>query len=186
MELFDVLALAGAAVLAVARPRAIFRRLSRRRPRRSRAAPARPIARPAGTISGKAFVTDGDGVRVKGREIRIAGLDAPEWDQKAKHRDGYWFNHGRRVKGELIREIGGRHVEVAVEGTDRYGRLLGTVTCGGRDIGEWLVREGHAIAAYSDRYRQVEREARAARRGMWSHAHNFDPRDHRHRKPREG
>ncbi len=119
---------------------------------------------------------------MNGHTIRIAGLDAPEWDQKAKHRDGYWFSHGKRVKSALIREIGGRHVRVSIEGTDRYGRLLGTVTCQGRDVGEWLVREGHAIAAYSDRYRHVEREARQAGRGMWGHAHNFDPRHHRHRK----
>ena len=116
-----------------------------------------------------------------GQEVRLAGLDAPEWDQKAKLSNGRWFNHGKHVKSALIQEIGGKHVRVSVEGTDKYGRLLGTVTCNGRDIGEWLVREGHAIAAYDDRYKQVEREARAAKRGMWAHAHNFDPRAHRHR-----
>ena len=137
--------------------------------------------RPGNTISGKAFVADGDGLRVRGQTIRIAGVDAPEWDQKAKHRDGYWFNHGKRVKSALIREIGGKQISVAVEGVDRYGRLLGSVTCQGRDIGEWLVAQGHAIAAYSDRYKQVEREARRARRGMWDHAHNVDPRAHRRR-----
>ena len=116
----------------------------------------------------------------------LAGLVAPEWDQKAKHRDGYWFSHGKRVKSELIQEIGGKHVRVSVEGTDKFGRLLGSVTCKGRDIGEWLVREGHAIAAYNDRYVHIEREAREAKRGMWAHAHNFDPRAHRHRERRKG
>ena len=130
---------------------------------------------------GKAWVTDGDGIRVARQEVRIAGLDAPEWDQKAKHQDGYWFSHGKRVKSALIQEIGGKYVCVSVEGTDKFGRLLGSVTYEGRDIGEWLVREGHAIAAYSDRYIHVEREAREAERGMWAHAHNFDPRAHRHR-----
>ena len=141
---------------------------------------------PRGTLSGRAYVTDGDGLRVKGHTIRIAGLDAPEHDQAAKHRDGYWFPHGKRVKSELIREIGGKHVSVSVEGVDKFGRLLGSVTCKGRDIGEWLVCEGHAIAAYSDRYKRIEQEARREKRGMWDHAHNFDPRDHRHRKRRKG
>ena len=122
------------------------------------------------TLTGKAYVTDGDGIRVDRQEVRLVGLDAPEWDQKAKHRDGYWFKHGKRVKSALIQEIGGRHVRVSVEGVDKFGRLLGTVTYKGRDIGEWLVREGHAIAAYSDRYMHVEREAREEERGMWSHA----------------
>lgn len=50
-------------------------------------------ARSPRTISGRARVTDGDGILVSGEEIRFVGLDAPEWDQVAKHRDGYWFNH---------------------------------------------------------------------------------------------
>ena len=148
--------------------------------------PARRVESPTHTITGKAYVTDGDGIRIARQEVRLAGLDAPEWDQKAKHRDGYWFSHGKRVKSALIQEIGGKHVRVSVESTDKFGRLLGTVTYNGRDIGEWLVREGHAIAAYSDRYVYVEREAREAKRGMWAHAHNFDPRAHRHRKPAKG
>ena len=145
----------------------------------ARTRPARRVGSPAQEITGKAWVTDGDGIRVAGYEVRFAGLDAPEWDQKAKHRDGHWFNHGKRVKNALVQKIGGKHVRIAVEGEDKFGRLVGTVTCNGEDIGEWLVREGHAIAAYDDRYKHVEREARKARRGMWAHAHNFDPRAHR-------
>ena len=145
----------------------------------------RHVGSPAHKITGKAYVTAGNGIWVAGSEVRIAGLDAPAWDQKAKHQDGYWFKRGKRVKSALIREIGGKRVLVSVESVDKFGRLIGTVTCNGRDIGEWLVREGHAIAAYSDRYKHVEREAREAKRGMWAHAHNFDPRAHRHRDQRE-
>ena len=145
---------------------------------------ARRVESPTRTITGKAYVTDGDGIRVARKEVRLAGLDAPEWDQKAKHQNGYWFNHGRRVKSALIQKIGGKHVSVAVESLDKFGRIVGAVTCEGRDIGEWMVREGLAIAAYHDRYRQLEREAREAKRGMWAHAHNFDPRAHRHRERR--
>ena len=36
-------------------------------------------------------------VRVARQEVRTAGLDAPEWDQKAKHWDGYRFSHEKRV-----------------------------------------------------------------------------------------
>ena len=93
----------------------------------SSSTPTHRVASPASTIAGKAYVTDGDGIRVARQEVRIAGLDAPEWDQKAKHRDGYWFSHGKRVKSALIQEIGGKHVRVSVEGTDKFGRLLGTV-----------------------------------------------------------
>ncbi len=185
MEIIAVAALAAALFLA----RGALRRRPRRRSSRGnvrRPRPRREFARrPARDISGKAYVTDGDGIRVSGQEIRLAGLDAPEWDQPARHRDGYWFAHGKRVKSALIREIGGRQVHVAIEDYDRFGRALGTVTCDGRDIGEWLVREGHAIAAYSERYKQVEREARNARRGMWAHARNIDPRVWRHRNGKD-
>lgn len=132
--------------------------------------------RPGDTIVGKAYVTDGDGLRVRGHTIRLAGLDAPEWNQVAKHRYGYWFNHGKRVKSALIQVIGGRKVLVTIEGIDRHGRLLGTVTYQGKDVGQWLVLNGHAIAAFDDRYRPAEREARSARRGMWGYAKIYDPR----------
>lgn len=136
--------------------------------------------RSGGTISGKAYVTDGDGLRVSGYEIRLAGLDAPEFDQRAMHRDGYWFNQGKRIKSALIREVGGKHVHVAVVEFDKYDRAVGVVTCGGRDVGEWLVRNGHAISAYGDRYEAVEREARKEQRGMWGCAVAYDPRAWRH------
>ena len=137
--------------------------------------------RRTGRLTGKAYVTDGDGIRVAGQDIRLAGLDAPEWDQVAQHRDGYWFRHGKRVKSELIRKVGGRRVHVTVEGHDPFGRAIGVVTCNGEDVGEWLVREGHAWALYSNRYKRTEQEARKAGRGMWSHAVNIDPRQWRHR-----
>ncbi len=136
--------------------------------------------RPGARLGGKAYVIDGDTVRVSGQKIRLAGLDAPEADQVAKHQDGYWFRQGKRVKSALIDEIGGKVVSVTVEGYDQYNRILGTVTHDGRDIGEWLVWNGYAIAAYSERYRRVERDAQRNQRGMWGHAAQYDPRTWRH------
>ncbi len=134
-----------------------------------------------GIIAGKAYVRDGDSLSVSGREVRIAGVDAPEWDQVAKHQSGNWYRFGGRVKKALIREIGGRDVHVQVELYDRFDRATGTVTCNGKDVGAWLVSEGYAIAAYSDRYKHLELKARQAKRGMWSHSVNIDPRAWRHR-----
>ena len=137
--------------------------------------------RPGDTIKGWAKVTDGDGIKVKGYTVRLAGLDAPEWNQPAQHRFGFWFNHGKRVKRALSRELAGRCVQVKVEGHDRYGRVLGTVSCRGMDVGEWLVRSGHAIACFDSRYRAAEREARSERRGMWGYDQAYDPRAWRRR-----
>ncbi|MDE0000431.1 MAG: hypothetical protein OXQ89_22020, partial [Rhodospirillaceae bacterium] len=80
------------------------RRATSRRSFLERRHPAHRFESPTRSISGKAYVTDGDGIRVDKQEVRLAGLDAPEWDQKAKHRDGYWFSHGKRVKSALIQE----------------------------------------------------------------------------------
>ncbi len=133
------------------------------------------------TISGEAYVTDGDGIRVGDQNIRLASLDAPEWDQPAMDRSGEWFDHGKQVKSALIRAIGGKHVQVVVDEYDKYGRAVGVVTCDGKDVGEWLVRNGYAIAAYGDRYENIEREARKAKRGMWGLRVAYDPRSWRHR-----
>ena len=161
-------------ILVTRGPRAVFgfaaavKRLRHRRPR---------------VLEGAAVVTDADGLEVEGTAVRIAGLDAPEFDQIAKIAEGNdWINHGMLVKKALVGRIGGRPVRVDVEAWDRYGRALGTVTQDGRDIGEWLVRHGHAVAAYSDRYKEAERHAKTAGRGMWGYAKCFDPRFWRHRK----
>ena len=149
--------------------------------RRRRGTSARRKAfRPGDTIDGKAFVIDGDTIRVSGAKIRLVALDAPEMDQVAKHQDGYWFLQGERVKSALIDEIGGKIVRVTVEGYDQYGRVLGTVTRNGRDVGEWLVWNGYAIADFGERYRQVELDAQRAQRGMWGHAARYHPGDWKH------
>jgi endonuclease YncB( thermonuclease family) len=53
----------------------------------------------------------------------------------------------------------------------------------GSDINAWMVRQGWALAYYSEAYRTEEDEAHAARRGVW--AGSFIPpwewrRQHRH------
>lgn len=168
----------------------------RSRRRRGKPEPGRPPASDLGVppplpeigsvITGKAYVTDGDGLRVSRQTIRIAGIDAPEHDQPATHTDGYRIEHGKRVKSELIQAIGGKRVRVSVEKHDRYDRVVGTVTCDGKDVGEWLVRNGFAVAAHGDRYKQVEREAQRAKRGMWGYPEFWHPQDWRHRTPGPG
>ena len=159
MRLFAILARAALFLLLRGRRR-------RWTPGRRRAPGRRPIPAPeAGSvIAGKAWVTDGDGLRVSGHRVRFAGLDAPELDQWAKH-------------GGLV---------LRVTDIDQYGRVLGRVTCDGKDVGAWLVRNGHAIAAYSDRYKDIESEARREKRGLWSHEVAFDPRDWRRKQAGRG
>ena len=85
---------------------------------------------------------------------------------------------GVRVKGYAVR-LAGLRVQVRVEGYDRYGRVIGTVSCRGRDVDEWLVRCGHAISCFDSRYKAAEREAIREKQGMRGYDQAFDPRDWR-------
>jgi len=54
---------------------------------------------------------------------------------------------------------------------DRYERDVATCTANGRDLGDAMVRTGHAVdyARHSNgRYAEAERQARAAKRGIWA------------------
>ena len=126
------------------------------------------------TISGKAYVTDADDIRVNGIKIRLHGIDAPEYRQLAK-RKGTWYDQGKWSKIELIKEIGGKRVKVDVVGSDKFGRTLGIVFYGSKDICEWMVQNGLAIAAYDDKYKSQERLARRRKLGIWGDEISYSP-----------
>lgn len=138
--------------------------------------PSRP------TITGEAYVIDGDGIKVAGVEVRMGGIDAPEWDQMAQDSNGRWFNHGKHVKDVLSRRLEGKTIKVVTEGRDKYGRTIGTLFCEGTDIGEWLVLNGYAIAAYDEKYKEHEQDARRDKNGMWGYSTAYDPRSWRHKE----
>lgn len=112
-------------------------------------------------------VTDGDTVWVReaGRKpvsVRLHGIDAPERCQ-----DG-----GDAATEALSARVLKRQVRVDTHAVDGYGRLVGTVTLGGEDIGEWLVKQGHAWSpGYRNApgpYADAERLARARHRGLFA------------------
>jgi len=106
-------------------------------------------------------VADGDTFVMDGVRVRIWGIDAPELNE----------THGRASKAALERLIAGRRPICRKVDQDRYGRTVARCTVGGRDLGRQLVREGWArdYGRYSGGvYADAERQARAARRGMWA------------------
>ena len=110
-------------------------------------------------------VTDGDTVIVaRGRgqvTVRLFGIDAPEGDQP----------FGREATALLSQRVLGKVIDVDMKDVDTYGRLVASISLESSDIGEELVRAGAAwhYVQYSDdaRLAAAEREARAARRGLW-------------------
>ena len=127
----------------------------------------------AETITGKVVgVADGDTLTLdsEGRRviIRLSGIDAPERGQP----------FGRK-SGDELRVLALHQVATAeTHKQDRYGREVGTVEVGGKDLGLEQVRSGMAwvLQRYlkelpverQAEYVAAEEAARTARRGLWS------------------
>lgn len=120
---------------------------------------------------GKAVsIADGDTITVlrNGNEqvkIRVYGIDTPERSQA----------FGRRAKQFTASMVGNKVVEIEAIDQDRYGRTVGRVFVGGRELSEELVRAGMAwvytkYCAIPDcsMWVQAEAEARASGVGLWS------------------
>lgn len=124
-----------------------------------------------GTLSGRCTrVTDGDTLALrlpngKTEKIQLFGIDAPEPGQE----------YGGRATAALEAMVLNKELRVEGAVRDEFGRLNGKVYAGGQYINLILVQEGHAW--HSDKYgpneedlRTAQKEARAARRGLWANA----------------
>jgi endonuclease YncB( thermonuclease family) len=138
------------------------------------------------SLTGRARVIDGDSLDLGGERIRIYGIDAPEGRQTCNDLAGRPYACGREASRALAAAIAGRRVTCAAVDHDRYGRDVAICSVDGRDLGELMVRGGHALdyAQHSrGRYAAAQREARDAKRGMWAGSFE-DPAAWRRHNPR--
>ena len=138
-------------------------------------------------LQGRVSVIDGDTLELHGQRIRLFGVDAPESSQRCQDIAGRPWRCGTQAARELDEFIDARTVTCTARDHDRYRRTVATCTVGGQDIGEWMVREGWAVAYtdFSSRYVPAQARASAARRGI--HAGTFQaPSEYRraHRRHR--
>ena len=135
-------------------------------------APTQRAPAAAGTpIQGRAKIIDGDSLEVAGERIRLFGIDAPEGRQQCRDAQGADYACGRDAARILTALIGGRPVSCTLVTHDRYARDVATCQAEGRDLGEAMVRAGYArdyARPSTGRYAAAERDARAARRGIWA------------------
>jgi len=133
------------------------------------------------TLPGRVLrVIDGDTLVVLGpgnaqHEVRLAGIDAPELDQR----------YGQASKDHLSRRVAGRFVVVDWNKRDYYERLVGKVLLAEQDAGLAQVRAGlawhdtrhHGEQTRTDRvrYARAEEEAQNAKRGLWADANPIPP-----------
>lgn len=95
--------------------------------------------------------------------VRLVDIDAPEANQP----------FGAESTASLRELCQSKPATLYSKGTDRYGRVLARVTCGGADANAEQVRRG--MAWVFERYApkdsplyRVQAEARSVRRGLWA------------------
>jgi endonuclease YncB( thermonuclease family) len=113
-----------------------------------------PLSAPTGAIQpSNILIIDGDTIRISGQTYRLVGFDTPERGSQAKcNAERELAARATRRLREIVARGDLRFNRVACacppgsEGTRRcnYGRLCGTLTAAGRDVGTILIGEGLA------------------------------------------
>lgn len=118
---------------------------------------ARPIAVDAGTLKAGEFTLVVAGVAPLASDVRCTD-GAQAWPCAT------------RARTALRGWIRGRSLMCAVSPDQREAREI-SAPCllGEADVGDWVVRNGWALATPGGRYEAAEREARDARRGVWAY-----------------
>ncbi|MCB1520548.1 MAG: thermonuclease family protein [Hyphomicrobiaceae bacterium] len=117
-----------------------------------------------GEIKGAASVIDGDSMKVGGAEIRMKDIDAPEGRQLCQ-RDGRDWPCGEEARRVLAGMTGGKTVTCRSVERDKHGRYLAYCSAGGLELNREMVARGYAVGFGG--FRNEERQAKAARRGVW-------------------
>ncbi|SFX37990.1 thermonuclease family protein [Marinospirillum alkaliphilum] len=111
-----------------------------------------------------------------GERLRVLGIDAPELGRDGRPHEPFALE-GRDYLRQLLAMSGNRvHLHLGTEAQDRHGRLLAWLFLpDGRNVQRLLLEQGYVMqvtlapnTAYAECLKPVEREARQARRGIWS------------------
>jgi endonuclease YncB( thermonuclease family) len=123
-------------------------------------------------------ISDGDTLTIldgakRQHRIRLADIDAPERKQP----------FGTRARQSLSEMCFHKSVRVAVQGRDRYDRVIGRPICAGIDASDEQVRRGLAWVfqkyAPNSPLLAVEDQARRSKVGLWGDANPVPPWDWR-------
>jgi endonuclease YncB( thermonuclease family) len=138
-----------------------------------------PLSALADEAAGKVVrVQDGDTLTVlvdrTQLKVRLLDIDAPELGQP----------FGRRSRQSLASICAERSARVVWNNKDRYGRILGQVTCAGIEANASQVRNEMAwvfvrYAPKNSPYYALESQARTAKQGLWSDSSPISPWDWR-------
>jgi endonuclease YncB( thermonuclease family) len=111
-------------------------------------------------------------LKVRGRDIRLAGIAAPDFDQRCGEAAAAW-PCGRMARAALRRFIRGRAIECRVPPGVEDIPDPATCSVAGDDIARWLVARGWAKRD-GDLYDEEEDAARDAKLGLWGKGRQLD------------
>ena len=127
----------------------------------------------AQSFIGTSSVIDGDTIEIRGERIRLHGIDAPESGQRCQDGNGQRWRCGQQAALFLSDTLGRSTVTCEVTDVDQYDRAVAVCsTVKVPDANALMVREGWALAyrKYSMDYVDLEQQAAADKRGMWTGA----------------
>ena len=137
-------------------------------------------------VDGKVVsVSDGDTAVVETTKseilrVRFYGVDAPETANRNWPEQPY----SREAKVFMTQLIGGKAVRVRLTGDKTYGREVGEIFVGEHSASQEIVRAG--LAWWNSKYarkdtalKQLQQEARQAKRGLWQDRKPVAPWKHR-------
>lgn len=113
-------------------------------------------------------VIDGDSMEIGSARIRLMGIDAPEYVQQCKNKNGKKYPCGIASKDHLKKLIGNASITCKIHKKDQYERNLCTCYNGKTNINAEMVRSGHAIPYLESPYKKEQQEAQQNKRGLWS------------------
>jgi endonuclease YncB( thermonuclease family) len=121
------------------------------------------------TIEGKASAVSGDVIRIDGRDLRLAGVEAPDREQRCAGVTGSKWRCGEAAAEALAKAVRNRKLVCQTSGTDDTGRMRATCRAGADDIAAKLVRDGAVFAAGGlfASYAAEERDAKTRKAGLW-------------------
>jgi len=119
-----------------------------------------------------AIVSDGDTLIIDGTKFRLDGIDAPEFNQICLDEKGQPWKRGLAARDALVKQIANHAVRCEDKGPDKVhpDRRIGICFVEGKELNEWLVRQGWALnfEPYAKgRYLAAQRDAEKNHRGMW-------------------
>ena len=140
------------------------------------AAPPAAMAGAADEIRGQARIIDGDSLEVAGRTVDLAGVDAPEIEQRCERRERL-YDCGRLAQAALMDLTAGTDVECRLLAGPAAGTAappLARCSAGGYDLSEGMVYTGWALmppglqaGGRIEAFETIQDKAAEKQRGLW-------------------